>query len=167
MDDMRELLEMLSKDLTDEELEDVARVTATVCIPLDRLIDICNAERDGRCVILPCKVQDAVYYIDRDCVDNQDHRRFCFCWNKGCKDCEKSYFRVWEKKLVDVRSIIAEMGLCGETGGFGKTVFLTRAEAEAALSCQECRDTGESKICTDKQSEYVCPVKAALKGGAE
>jgi hypothetical protein len=29
-------------------------------IPLDRLEEICNAERDGRCVVLPCKVGDKV-----------------------------------------------------------------------------------------------------------
>lgn len=30
---------------------------ALICdIPLDRLEEICVAERDGRCVVLPCKV---------------------------------------------------------------------------------------------------------------
>jgi len=32
----------------------------------DRLEEICNAERDGRCVVLPCKVGDTVYRIDID-----------------------------------------------------------------------------------------------------
>ncbi len=27
-------------------------------IPIDRLEEICNAERDGRCVVLPCKEEN-------------------------------------------------------------------------------------------------------------
>ena len=29
----------------------------------DRLEEICNAERDGRCVVLPCKAGDTVYMV--------------------------------------------------------------------------------------------------------
>ena len=85
--------------------------------------------------MLPCKVGDTVYKVDVDCVNNSDRTRFCFCWNKACKECENSYLRVWEShnETTDVRSIISQMGLCGEAGGFGKTVFLTRDEAEKAL----------------------------------
>lgn len=32
-------------------------------IPLDRLREIAEAERDGRCVVLPCKLGDTVYFI--------------------------------------------------------------------------------------------------------
>ena len=105
-------------------------------IPLDRLEAICDAERDGRCAAMPCKVGDAVYTVDLDCRDNPDQSKMCFCWNKSCKDCDKAYLRVWENhtKTADVRSIVSEMGLCGEKGGFGKTVFLTREEAEAAIA---------------------------------
>lgn len=94
-----------------------------------------KADQEGRLVVLPCKVGDTVYTVDLDCEDNPDHTKMCFCWNKSCKSCEKAYLRVWENrtKTVDIRSIVAEMGLCGEDGGFGKTVFLTRAEAEEAL----------------------------------
>lgn len=42
----------------DEEFEEeLAKIiTAVGNIPLDRLEVICTAERDGRCVVLPCKV---------------------------------------------------------------------------------------------------------------
>ena len=33
-------------------------------IPSDRLEAICDAERDGRCVALPCKVGDTVYCLN-------------------------------------------------------------------------------------------------------
>lgn len=98
-----------------------------------------TAEHDGTLLRLPCKVGDTVYTVDLDCEDNPEHTKMCFCWNKSCKSCEKAYLRVWENrtKTVNIRSIVAEMGLCGEYGGFGKTVFLTRAEADAALKEQE------------------------------
>lgn len=102
---------------------------------IDRLAAYEDAEQDGRLVALPCKVGDTVYTVDLDCRDNPDQSKMCFCWNKSCKDCDKAYLRVWENhtKTADVRSIVSEMGLCGEKGGFGKTVFLTHEEAEAAL----------------------------------
>ena len=37
------------------------RFSLTAKIPLDRLREIAEAERDGRCVVLPCKVEDDVY----------------------------------------------------------------------------------------------------------
>jgi hypothetical protein len=102
---------------------------------LSRLAEYDAAEREGRLVRLPCKVGDTVFTIELDCKDNPDHSQMCFCWNKSCKECDKSYLRVWENrnKTADIRSIVAEMGLCGESGGFGKTVFLTYAEASAAM----------------------------------
>ena len=106
---------------------------------VEELAALKEAKDDGRLVTLPCNVGDTVYKVDVDCVNNPDHTRFCFCWNKACKECGKSYLRVWEShnETTDVRSIISQMGLCGEAGGFGKTVFLTRDEAEKALGKEQ------------------------------
>ena len=111
-------------------------------IAVDRLIELVEADKEGRIVVLPCKVGDTVFTIELDCKDNPDHSQMCFCWNKSCKECDKSYLRVWENrnKTADIRSIVAEMGLCGESGGFGKTVFLTESEAQAALERSEHHD---------------------------
>ena len=38
-----------------------SRYEITKHIPLDRLEEICQAEREGRCVVLPCKVGDTVW----------------------------------------------------------------------------------------------------------
>lgn len=110
-------------------------------VPIEALSKLAayeDAEEAGLLIRLPCKVGDTVYTVDLDCRDNPDQSKMCFCWNKSCKDCDKAYLRVWENhtKTADVRSIVSEMGLCGEKGGFGKTVFLTRAEAEAALALE-------------------------------
>lgn len=68
---------------------------------LDRIREIVEADRDGRCVVLPCKIGSLVYAHTRkldgqDCVIDTD-----FWWS-------------------DIPEI-------------GKTVFLTREAAEAAL----------------------------------
>ena len=41
-----------------DNLEQFREITSG--ISLDRLREICDAERDGRCVVLPCKVGDTV-----------------------------------------------------------------------------------------------------------
>ena len=93
-------------------------------IPADRLIEICNAERDGRCVVLSCKVGDTVWAYDDvfnqiapyqvDMVELYGHNGVSFCSN-------------WRKN----GELMADLDFDAED--IGKTVFLTRAEAEAAL----------------------------------
>lgn len=39
------------------------RFSLTAKVPLDRLREIAEAEREGRCVVLPCKLGDTVYFI--------------------------------------------------------------------------------------------------------
>jgi hypothetical protein len=92
----------------------------TFGVSIDRLREICAAERDGRLVVLPCKVGDTV----------------CKHWKVGGKteigsalvtgfeianDGINYCYRV---KRFDRKETIKK---------FGKTVFLTRAEAEEAL----------------------------------
>ena len=71
----------------------------------DHLRDIIKAEQDGLLVALPCKVGDKVYQIDAE--------------------------RVYES---EVKGIIYDAGhIDFDERAIGKTVFLTREEAEAAL----------------------------------
>lgn len=132
----------------DEQEVDSLRKNTLQCILdcFERLAQYEDAEEQGLLVVLPCKVGDTVFTIELDCKDNPDHSQMCFCWDKSCKECDKSYLRVWENrnKTADIRSIVAEMGLCGESGGFGKTVFLTRAEAEAL-----CKEYGRNYYIKD------------------
>ncbi|HZK26338.1 MAG TPA: hypothetical protein VFD00_02200 [Thermoclostridium sp.] len=39
----------------------------TADINIDRLAEICEAEREGRLVVLPCKVGDTVYTLEERC----------------------------------------------------------------------------------------------------
>jgi hypothetical protein len=71
-----------------------------------------DADRDGRLVVLPCKVGDAVYSIHT-------------LPNSG------------KKVIAEVQTDLFFIVLSVCEGRFGKTVFLTRAEADAALDGRE------------------------------
>lgn len=79
----------------------------------DRLEELAHAEKEGRLVVLPCKFGDSLYRI----------RRF----KRGSN---------WRKEAVHILSTTLTMNnvanvLFGDV--MGKTVFLSREEAEAAL----------------------------------
>ena len=75
-----------------------------------------DAEEQGMLVRLPCKVGDTVYYIDGGKIYKA----------------KASVFRI-NKSGVRVYCERRFMGHVGFDGIYGKTVFLTREEAEAAL----------------------------------
>ena len=72
----------------------------------DHLRDLIKAEKNGRMVVLPCKVGDTVYQIDAERVYESEVKWIIF-------DCDDIAF--------DERAI-------------GGSIFLTREEAEAALA---------------------------------
>ena len=76
-------------------------------ITLDRLRELAEADRDGRCVVLPCKVGDTVY-------EPYDGRIF-----------------TWPFHGASVELHVG--GGVRMMDDFGKTVFLTRELAEEAL----------------------------------
>lgn len=90
---------------------------------LDRLKEIVQADREGRCITLPCKVGDTIYTIGASIckwreIDHCDE----YCDGQQYRDCWEGESTVLERKfgLYDLVSI-------------NKTVFLTRKEAESAL----------------------------------
>ena len=74
------------------------------CMP--HLCELYEAEKEGRLVVLPCKVGDTVYQIDAERVYESEVKWIIF-------DCDDIAF--------DERAI-------------GGSIFLTREEAEAALA---------------------------------
>ena len=78
---------------------------------VDRLRELADADQEGRCVVLPCKVGDDVYSAYPLCGVNSHHIRFFKCSSDGNFACS---------------------ALMIPFSDFGKTVFLTREEAEAA-----------------------------------
>ena len=78
----------------------------------DRLRVMAAADRDGRVVILPCKIGDTVWYVSRDDIDAFHIEGFA-----------KNFFG--ESAVSSSTAFPFQL--------FGKCVFTTREEAEAKL----------------------------------
>lgn len=96
----------------------------------DRAIELAKADMEGRVVILPCKIGDVMYKLFREyteCTLYQDRKDNCCC--EGCEfPCDSREVTVIRaiqpNSLPEVARYVDEIG---------KTVFLTREEAEKAL----------------------------------
>jgi len=99
-----------------DNLEQYREITSG--ISLDRLREICDAERDGRCVVLLCKVGDTV-------------------WAEAAIGPFGNPLMPYEVKEIAFECFgdfgDATCWFTFDKADLGKTVFLTRAEAEAAL----------------------------------
>ena len=91
-----------------------------------RLRELAEADKDGRCVVLPCKVGDTVWRIIRD---GEPHIT---------RD------EVRDMYFADDMTPCVELvgGRVTFTEKFGKTVFLSREEAEKALRGMEGKKDG-------------------------
>lgn len=89
---------------------------------LGRLKELIEADRDGRCVVLPCKLHDKVFFIENGCVKETEVDSF-HNWTSGR----------WKISTHTDRMYDHWKGYEIDFSGIGKTVFLTREDAEAAL----------------------------------
>lgn len=91
----------------------------------ERIIKLAEADKDGRLVVLPCKVGDTVWAN----LDGMRHPRKCVI----------EFANIGSHVTTIVFSVVD--GLREQYGvnpsSFGKTVFLTREEAEKALKAME------------------------------
>ena len=76
---------------------------------LDRLRELVEADRDGRCVVLPCKIGTPVYRI---------------LWHCGCAALDDESYKYVGFPVPFTFDMINQ---------FGKSVFLTSEEAEEAM----------------------------------
>ena len=97
-----------------------------------RLRELAEADKDGRVVVLPCKVGDTVYTNNRVLgADNAIHDEICTRRIKGYGG--NALNKVW---------LIVSDDYCNLSifpSEFGKTVFFTREEAERAMEEMEGR----------------------------
>ena len=106
-----------------EEIED--RQDVCLWIPEDRFAEIINAEADGRLVVFPCKVGDTLYAPTRNFVSEFRVSQFDF------GGYAEPY--LWVNWYL-TKGITGNFRIDGiRASEIGKTVFLTREEAEAAL----------------------------------
>ena len=101
----------------------VAQITEFEGLPIARLRELAEADKEGRVIVLPCKVGDTVYFA--------------------------LLGRIIEKQVFSIVSFSNSTRIyCGGTSEYfrpediGKTVFLTREEAEKALQEMEGKKDG-------------------------
>ena len=118
---------------------EVIRVKEGDCeIVNSRLSELAEADRDGRCVVLPCKVGDTVYLPAWDCKHgvhwNCENEQHCMT----AQACFKCQGKCDLHRAVIEKTVDSDLWLISEVcyGHFGKTVFLTRVAAEAAKEAE-------------------------------
>ena len=108
---------------------------AELCGGFDRLRELAEDDKDGRLVMLPCKVGGTVYMIERIFdIDNGVCDEICA--RKVIGHGGNNLNKLW---------LIGSGGICNDyifVSEFGKTVFLTREEAEKALQEMEGKKDG-------------------------
>ena len=97
-------------------------------VTLDRLRELAEADKDGRCVVLPCKIGDPIYVITQVFNGNKIERAI------GSRKID----RIGGNALNPVWVVSTQpYELDFFPSEFGKTVFLTRDEAEKALGKEQ------------------------------
>ena len=118
-----EAVETVKLALTAKHMVDLETLNNT---PISRLVELAEADKDGRVVVLPCKVGDTVYMIERIFdIDNGVCDEICA--RKVIGHGGNNLNKLW---------LIGSGGICNVSifvSEFGKTVFFTREEAERAL----------------------------------
>ena len=108
---------------------------------IDRLAEYEDLEEQGRLFILPCKVGDTVYLVDRD--ENNKFKVYEGKWERvslvqTSKDgsfnlCGEISYDIYDCFYDDGRTMKRRMYVGQEHAEIGKVVFLTKSEAEAKL----------------------------------
>ena len=110
----------------------ILEITEFEGLPIDRLRELAEADKDGRVVVLPCKVGDTIYFARANPILQY----------------KVTGYEMGEASISQVRSkhVDKETGLTFNftfrPGSIGKTVFLSREEAEKALQEMEGKKDG-------------------------
>ena len=100
--------------------KEISEITEFDGLPIDRLRELAEADKDGRLVVLPCKPGDGLWAF-----------------------CSHPVEQVYSFTVTDISTLNGRTTLntsrCGgiDARDVGKTVFLTREEAEKALEAME------------------------------
>lgn len=119
--------------LTPEEINDAvvgaklmakAKVVSVFGVAAERLLELAEAEKDGRVVVLPCRVGDTLWIVDSARGVYSAKVRTFFCGHssavRGMDD---------DGNIQMIRTTECDIPI----RDFGETAFLTREEAKAAL----------------------------------
>lgn len=116
-------------------------------MPVGKLMDLIEAQQDGRVVVLPCKVGDVVYEVHNNtaactmCRYREGIYGSGEDWCTKIEDIDLRYYPtiaekpLCEKQFMEVVERTPKIDwIFHHRAEFGKTVFLTREEAEKALA---------------------------------
>ena len=99
---------------------------------INRLAYYENLEEEGRLLILPCKIGETVYRIKEKTVCANGFRYYSGCSAPfACFNCPKG---------IDESTIVEHVFELIDLKLFGKSIFLTREEAEQALQIRKCKE---------------------------
>ena len=126
-----EAVEKVKLALAAKHLVDLETLNNT---PISRLVELAEADKDGRVVVLPCKVGDVMYKLFREYTECTSYqvRKDNYCCEGCMVPCDSREVTVIRaiqpNSLTEVVRYIEDIG---------KTVFLSREEAEKALQEME------------------------------
>lgn len=125
--------EVLPKDKADEIALKLMRLAdlESLC-SYDRLRELAEADRDGRVVVLPCKVGDTLWVTGRDNVPRKMELEAPNI-KTVCTDEDNLCMSTCNRKPDG----FCAYRLRNDGADIGKTVFLTREEAEKALEAMK------------------------------
>ena len=100
----------------------ISKIEERFGVPAERLLELAQADREGRCVVLPCKSGDTVFRVLDGGITEMVVRIFRgqSSGNWEVVAFTDRQYPIWTSYGIDFNSI-------------GKSVFLTRETAEAAL----------------------------------
>ena len=116
-------------DLDKETFDKLQRIFNRLCdltdilgddYDLDRLKEMVEADREGKCIVLPCKVGDSIWEVLDACNFPGD----CHA-TQTCKGCE--YREVFKEKQT------LTLYMLSESGKLEPPYYVSEKEAEAAL----------------------------------
>ena len=109
---------MMPSDVTSMRM-DMAIIAALFNgVDVDRMKELAEADKDGRLVVMPCKVGDKLYRVFDGNISEHEVQNM-------------KYFARQGRLGIDMTPFFPDAGRF-----IGKTVFLTREEAEAALEAK-------------------------------
>ena len=114
--------------------KEISEITEFDGFPIDRLRELAEADKDGRVVVLPCKVGDTVWIVGtvRKLYSAKVRTFFCGHTSAVRGDDDGGHIHMIRTTECDI-----------PMQEFGKTAFLSREEAEKAL--QEMEDKKDGK----------------------
>ena len=113
----------------------ISEITEVEGLQIDRIRELAEADKDGRVVVLPCKVGDTVWIVGAVRKLYSAKVRAFFCGNPSAVRGRDPDGHIHMIRTTECDIPMQE---------FGKTVFLSREEAEKALRGMEGKKDGKT-----------------------